>query len=81
MRRQGFVGVTKDLTVSQAKHMLSDFLIIVLQLLLKILRSPSGSQMSYGAGCASPVPAAPTPAYLLLAFIWVVCFFVCSTSS
>lgn len=74
-------GVTKDLTVIQAKHMLSEFLIIVLQLLLKTLPSPSGSQMSYRSACACQVPAAAMPACLLLASIWVVCFFVCSTSS
>lgn len=67
--------------VTQAKYMLSEFLIIVLQLLLKTLHSPSGSQMSYRSVCACQVPAAAMPACLLLAFIWVVCFFVCSTSS
>lgn len=74
-------GGHKDLTMTQAKHMLPEFLIIVLQLLLKILHSPSGSQMSYRSACACQVPAAAMPACLLLAFIWVVCFFVCSTSS
>lgn len=74
-------GGRKDITVTRAKHMLSEFLIIVLQLVLKILHSPSGSQMSYRNACACQVPAAAMPACLLLAFIWVVCFFVCSTSS
>lgn len=81
VRQQQFVEATKHLSVTQMEHMLSEFLIIVLQLLLKILHYPSGRQMSYRSACACQVPAAAMPACLLLALIWVVCFFVCSTSS
>lgn len=62
------------------ENILSEFLITVFQLLLKILHSPSGSQASCRSLCACQVPAAAMPACLLLAFIWVVCFFVCTSS-